>query len=189
MGRNATVITKNRYFARKIALELAPLSYEVRSSEVIFEDPAELLLIDCDTVDAREYPRGAILFSKNGGEGVVSIPFPIGEVCKRLSGAEDTGLILNGKDHTVTLFGTVTRLTGIEYALLLRLVLARGEVVSKEELRSTLFEGEATPGAVSVYIHYLRQKLELGGEKIILATRGVGYAIAKKYLPREEPVC
>ena len=35
---------------------------------------------------------------------------------------------------------------------------------------------------VNVYIHYLREKLESGGEKIIISSRNMGYKIDSKYL-------
>ena len=192
MQKNAIVLTKNRYFSRKLALELAPLGFALTLSDVprdAWDRSDALLLIDCDTVEMEKYPEGALLFSRRGGEGVISLPLPLGALRSLLEGGTGSELVLNERERTVTVFGRVTRLTAIEYGMLLRLISAGGEVVSKEELRQTLFEGDATPGAVSVYIHYLRQKLELGGEKIILATRGVGYAIAKKFLPREVPVC
>ena len=38
---------------------------------------------------------------------------------------------------------------------------------------------------INVYIHYLREKLELCGEKIIIASREAGYRIDKRFLGGE----
>ena len=39
---------------------------------------------------------------------------------------------------------------------------------------------------MNVYIHYLREKLEADGEKIILSSRSHGYKIDEKYLTEGE---
>ena len=52
----------------------------------------------------------------------------------------------------------------------------------REEILSTVWGGEADSGVINVYIHYLREKLEVCGEKIILSSRKCGYKIDEKYL-------
>ena len=47
---------------------------------------------------------------------------------------------------------------------------------------------ECEGGVLNVYIHYLREKLETEGEKIIFSTRKMGYKIDKKYLVEREDV-
>ena len=46
----------------------------------------------------------------------------------------------------------------------------------------TVWGDGADGGVLNVYIHYLREKLEAGGEKIILSSRKQGYKIVEKYL-------
>ena len=47
----------------------------------------------------------------------------------------------------------------------------------------------ADEGVLNVYVHYLREKLERGGEKIIISSRGLGYKIDEKYLQTGGTVC
>jgi two-component system OmpR family response regulator len=61
------------------------------------------------------------------------------------------------------------------------LVNARGAAVSREVILDRVWHGDADGGIVNVYIHYLREKLETEGERIILASRGRGYSLTEKY--------
>lgn len=66
-----------------------------------------------------------------------------------------------------------------EFALLLTLVEARPQVLSKARLEATLYGFGEEPGsnAIEVHVHHLRRKL---GESLIKTIRGVGY-----FVPRE----
>ena len=44
---------------------------------------------------------------------------------------------------------------------------------------------DADGGILNVYVHYLREKLEKRGEKIIISSRKSGYKIDEKYLKGE----
>ena len=44
-----------------------------------------------------------------------------------------------------------------------------------------VWHGDADGGIVNVYIHYLREKLEDCGERVIIASRGRGYSLSEKY--------
>jgi len=57
---------------------------------------------------------------------------------------------------------------------------------SREELLSRVWGNDTDPGVLNVYVHYLREKLERGGEKIILSSRKCGYRISEKYAMRGE---
>jgi two-component system response regulator QseB len=67
-----------------------------------------------------------------------------------------------------------------EFALLLTLVEARPQVLSKARLEATLygFGEELDSNAIEVHVHHLRRKL---GEGLIKTIRGVGY-----FVPRED---
>ena len=68
-----------------------------------------------------------------------------------------------------------------EFALLLTLVEARPQVLTKARLEAALYGfGESLESnAIEVHVHHLRRKL---GEGLIKTMRGVGY-----FVPREEP--
>ena len=78
------------------------------------------------------------------------------------------------------LFRSLT-LTQREYQLLLLLIREAGQVVRRERILREIWNDQ--PGAASnvieVYVRYLRQKLEEGGERRILHTvRGQGYCLS-----------
>ena len=66
-----------------------------------------------------------------------------------------------------------------EFALLSALFEADG-FLSREQLIERIWDGKADARTVNVYIHYLREKLEAGGRRIICSDRTRGYAIYKE---------
>jgi two-component system OmpR family response regulator/two-component system response regulator QseB len=68
-----------------------------------------------------------------------------------------------------------------EFALLLTLLQARPQVLSKSRLESALYGfGDALDSnAIEVHVHHLRRKL---GESLIKTVRGVGY-----FIPQDTP--
>ena len=55
---------------------------------------------------------------------------------------------------------------------------AGGKPLSRRELLSAVWgEDDVEEGVVTVYLHYLRKKLERGGKKMLYAIRGRGYAL------------
>lgn len=106
-------------------------------------------------------------------------PLPIGALAAVLSGkSAPLALAPDG----VFLYGEKILLTATERRLLSALIAADGAVVSREDLISAAFDGEVGAGALNVYIHYLRGKLEAGGRKVILSSSGRGYAVAREFL-------
>jgi DNA-binding response OmpR family regulator len=75
-----------------------------------------------------------------------------------------------------------TKLTEAEFALLEVLVECGGEFIKREELLSRVWGDNADPGVVTVYIHYLREKLEKNGEKVIISSRKNGYKISERFV-------
>jgi len=73
-------------------------------------------------------------------------------------------------------------LTAREYQLLLLLLQHRGEVLSREQILSSVWpdqQGSAS-NVIEVYVRYLRQKLEQGGERRLIHTvRGRGYCLSE----------
>ena len=81
-------------------------------------------------------------------------------------------------------------LTAREYQLLLLLLERRGQVLSREEILRRVWP-EQQPGSASnvieVYVRYLRQKLEHGGERRLIHTvRGRGYCLCEGLPPRPD---
>jgi two-component system response regulator MprA len=71
-------------------------------------------------------------------------------------------------------------LTAQEFRLLEHFLRHRGQVLTRPQLLETVWdlEAETTSNVVDVYVRYLRQKLEAGGEPRLLHTiRGVGYVL------------
>jgi DNA-binding response OmpR family regulator len=75
----------------------------------------------------------------------------------------------------------VVALTAREFMLLQVLLRRRGQVLSRELLLQEVWQGESSSSnVVEVYVRYLRQKLEAGGERRLLHTvRGRGYCLGQ----------
>jgi len=80
--------------------------------------------------------------------------------------------------HTVRRAGEPVTLRGKEYALLLALLQARGQVLARDRLEAALygFEELLESNAIEVHVHHLRRKL---GSELIQTVRGVGYFIPR----------
>jgi len=73
-------------------------------------------------------------------------------------------------------------LTAREYELLLLLLRHHGRVVSRERILDEMWsdQGGGASNVIEVYVRYLRQKLELGGERRLIHTlRGRGYCLSE----------
>ena len=166
------ILTKNTYLKRKISLELCS-----DSSFLIVESGENVLLVDTDTETATP---GAVTMSRENSADIV-LPFRLGEVKARLSKKEISPVLLCENEKSVLLFGEKIKLTELEYSLFSLLYERRG-FVSREEILESVWHGEKDSGIINVYVHYLREKLEKGGEKIILSSRKLGYGISEKFL-------
>jgi two-component system response regulator QseB len=89
---------------------------------------------------------------------------------------EHGDIVLDPAAHTAHRAGEHVALGGKEFALLLTLLRARPNVMSKSRLESALYGfGEALESnALEVHVHHLRRKL---GESLIKTVRGVGYFV------------
>ncbi|MFM7311644.1 MAG: winged helix-turn-helix domain-containing protein [Cyanobium sp.] len=87
--------------------------------------------------------------------------------------------LVNRGDRRVTL-------TAREYQLLLLLLEHRGRVVSREEILHQVWQDQqgSASNVIEVYVRYLRQKLEEGGERRLIHTvRGSGYCLSEGLPP------
>ncbi len=91
-------------------------------------------------------------------------------------------LLLDPAAHTVLRARVPVALGAKEFALLLTLLQARPQVLSKARLESALYGFDETldSNAIEVHVHHLRRKL---GESLIKTVRGVGY-----FIPREADI-
>jgi DNA-binding response OmpR family regulator len=74
-------------------------------------------------------------------------------------------------------------LTGREYSILEVLAMRAGEVVTRDEIWSRVYDfaAESNSNVVDVYIGYIRRKLENGGRSRLIHTRrGIGYELAEE---------
>jgi two-component system response regulator QseB len=128
----------------------------------------------------------------SGADDYIVKPFDANEVLARLRAMlrraggrsrpviEHGELVVDPAAHTVLRAGELVPLGGKEFALLLTLLQARPQVLSKARLESALYGfGEALDSnAIEVHVHHLRRKL---GEQLIKTVRGVGY-----FVPRDD---
>lgn len=83
--------------------------------------------------------------------------------------------------HEVRRGQRLLALTAREYALLLMLLEHRGQVLSREQILGRVWHDQqgAASNVIEVYVRYLRQKLEQGGERRLIHTvRGQGYCLS-----------
>ncbi len=157
------ISTADPYLYQKIRLELGEEYLVVESGE-------ELLIADLDTVVC----EGAGVTLGHGDGVDIPLPFRLGELKKRIS--RHTGRLVLAEGG-VLLDGKQIRLTELEGRLLGAIYSRRGGYATREQLLSEVWGEGAEGGILNVYVHYLREKLERGGERVILSSRKEGYAI------------
>ena len=176
------VYTSDRYLFQKIKLDLIAEYDCILASEENEREASAIAIWDT----ALGAPPEGYAFITVGGEGDVPLPLPLGALSRSLSGKLGS-LEIFREGRRAVVDGRTVRLTELEFNLLSSLYEYGGEYVSREELlRSVWGEGEVDGGILNVYVHYLREKLEKNGEKIILSSRKSGYCINKRYLGGKE---
>lgn len=89
-------------------------------------------------------------------------------------------LVIDVNNHQAIRDGVVMDLTAKEFAILEYLVRNRNMVVTREQIRSNIWNinDDVNSNVVDVYIRYLRKKLDDGyEEKLIHTIRGIGYKL------------
>ena len=173
--KRIAVLTHDEFLYKKIALSLD--SCEVVMTSVA-EDAfvADVVFHDVDSVEVEV--RGAVTVSRRSYADL-QIPFPLDAPSRYIYSGPECRLL--PEKRTVMLGDREIRLTEIEYALFSLIVEAGGKRVSREEILERVWNSDADGGVVNVYVHYLREKLECGGERVIAAARGKGYSLTPKY--------
>ena len=175
MKKAVAVITEDLFLYQKIFLILQPYATLTRRRE-----EAQLCLWDIDSATPPEDKENVIFIGREGAD--LPRPFTHQELISLVSG--DTATLTLG-DKCAFLRGKHIKLTEVEFALLSSLFDAKGEFVSRDELICAVWGPDFDGGVLNVYIHYLREKLECDGEKIIISSRKNGYKIDEKYIKEQ----
>jgi DNA-binding response OmpR family regulator len=90
------------------------------------------------------------------------------------------GIELDVAGMLVKRFGTEISLTALEFALLEYFMRHAGQILSKDQIVSNVwnYDADVLPNTVEVYVGYLRTKLEKpfpGQPPLIITKRGFGY--------------
>ena len=189
MRCDVCILSNEKAFAAMLELELEDSGMRVaicQTEAAAAVTEAGTYLVDADAFSFQP-PRGRLV---RYGRGLEDAP-PPGELLHRpflfsalraaVGDSAARSLLLPPNEQAVLLDGERIALTAREYACLACLWRAAGAPVSREQLLCEVWGGEETdPGVVSVYLHYLRKKLERGGKKRIYAIRGRGYALRRE---------
>ncbi len=178
------IFTPDEQVGQLFRLELCDTDQDV---QIVSHAPPDMRcersFIDADAFPNAVLHDGDVAFSRNpqnnNEDSRLTLPFPLGSVRARLREQLSSAHTLQMTEHGVKFRGTTIQLTETEHALLSSLIQAGGTTVTRRALMDCMRGG--TEGAVNVYMHYLRKKLE-HGERILLATRGGGYRIDPRFL-------
>ncbi len=192
--KKIAIVSADRRLYRKIALalrgeavcELMPSGGSLYGFDIIFLDertggevhPAETLSEPLSGRCIRIVPRDL------SGEGCLGYPFGFAELRAATEKTPGTAarLSLEEGGRYVILDGRRIHLTEVEHRLLLAMYAGGGEYVPRESLKASVWGEGAEGGVLSVYVHYLREKLEAGGERVIFSSRGGGYKIHERFI-------
>ncbi len=188
------IITKDPFLGQKLYRELLQ---DFDRIEIAASASGSADLWICDCRENAPFPKGENVFYLTETavphlpqERCLPIPLPLGLAREKLKNrGTPPPLSLIEEEHAIRFYGEYIRLTEVEFSLLRALSQAKGECISREALLRTVWGEMGTNSLLNVYVHYLREKLERGGEKVILSSRGAGYALAKKFLKEGDGEC
>ena len=181
------ILTEDASLFRKLCIALRSEATVLMAADVASVDEYDLLIADMRNDEAEiTSPRIIPLVKRGETTGARALPYPFSfeelrSVVRSIGGAAKR-LIIEGDGRHVCLDGERIRLTESEHRLLSAMAEGNGEFVPREALVRSAFGENQDGGILNVYVHYLREKLERNGEKIILSSRKAGYKIDKKYL-------
>lgn len=186
MRKSITVFAGDRYLLRKIYLILSPY-HDVRCRDIFEPNSRADLSADLVIWNLNEKPLPAEIgsYALGIGEGG-AVPLPFSEkmlldAVKDAEAEKPTEKLILG-EKCAHIYGKTIRLTDAEFTLLSVLFGAKGDFVSRENLIRQVWGDSTTDGILNVYIHYLREKIEFGGEKVIISSRKFGYKIDERFL-------
>lgn len=174
-----SVITNDKYLFR-----LAEIKLNGKAAVISGFDPnADVVIYDCDSKsDMPKTEARVIKVSRSEGEDSIRLPLDhtfFESVLLSQPHGPKLSLAASGKHALIN--SKEIKLTAHEYALLSLLISGGENYTSREQIANGVWNG-ATDSLVNVYIHYLREKLETDGEKIIISSRKYGYKINPIYI-------
>lgn len=174
-----SLITNDPYLLRYAELKL----YEKATLVNGFDESADVVLYDCESkLTIPKTSAKTVMLSRKNAENSVSIPLPINFFEELLiTTLEKPLLTLSNDGKHAFVKDRRVKLTAHEFALL-SIIVAGGENYTSREVIAKEVWGEASDGLINIYVHYLRDKLETDGEKIIVSSRKYGYRINPSYL-------
>jgi DNA-binding response OmpR family regulator len=173
-------------------LTILDLNLPVKDGEQVLD---EVRMVDADlpvlVLTARQEVDTRIRCLDHGADDLMIKPFSLHELRARcrvlLRRKREAKLLLRAgdleldrMDHIARRGGESIELTNKEFALLERLLLNRGQCVTRVELLESVwnFEPAQTTNIVDVYINYLRRKLkDPAPGRLIRTVRGQGYIV------------
>ena len=173
--KRIAVVTRDVFLYKKISLSLSDCD------SVMLDSPEGHLAFDrvFHDVDSCEGSVPDAVTMSRRGQCDLPIPFSLDAPARYLEDTASARLLPESRE--VILGDRSVKLTELEYALFALIVEAGGDAVSREKILKQVWHGDADGGIVNVYIHYLREKLEGEGERVIVASRGRGYSLSDKY--------
>ena len=182
MKKRIAVLTEDIYLYQKIYLLLSD-SYECDRISGLRADGYDLCLFDAR--GGANAPEGApAVFMSYGNDSGLEIPFSAATLLAIIENSPKVSRLRLG-NGCAYIREKAVKLSALEYSLLAVLIEAGGEFITREEILRKVWNSEKEPGIVNVYVHYLREKLEGNGEKIILSSRNGGYRINESFLRKE----
>ncbi len=179
MPTKVAVLTENRFLYQKIKLELGDMA-ECFMPDTDAIPNASIRLVDKDSHRFKD--SVGLSMSYTDKEADVKLPFEIGSLKRLVFGKTRAAITVDKAKKQVQIGGRVISLTDVELALFCAIYKRGGEYASRDTLLQEVWGGACDGGVINVYVHYLREKLEEGGEKVILCSRKCGYAISEKFI-------
>ncbi len=169
--RTVKVLTNNPALYRRIDLILRGVATTLQAET---EGGA---LSDLTVIDPVSFPEatGGIILPR----GPISHEWLIGAVAGTEL-PEGKRIAVRPAYREVSVDGRSAVLTEVEFRLFSTLFSREG-FISRAELKHEVWGDGRDEGVVNVYIHYLREKLEAGGERVIVSSRREGYKIDERY--------
>ena len=173
------ILSNDAYLRRKIEIELSEIA---EISNLDCKEDFDAIIYDTDSGIENFAASGKIIkLSRNNDPLSYKIPLPIGMLERIIRGGDTARLIVDRAGRAAVLDGKNIKLTAHEFDLLSLLLSGGSDYTSRETISEKVFGG-AQDGLINIYIHYLRSKLEISGEKIIIASRKLGYKINENFL-------
>ena len=173
-----SVITKDKYLFRIFEIRLAGRAITVMG----MDKDADTVIYDCDSGESLpETDIKLIKVSRSRKDDSLKLPLLpsfFDELVSQENKLPPLSLSSDGRHAAVR--GRSVKLTALEYSLLSLLISGGENYTSRSEISRKVWDG-ASDSLVNVYIHYLREKLETNGEKIIISSRKYGYKINPLY--------